>query len=120
MSTSAPIEENDGWFKSEDKGFQFYIQFEDPQGFVGGLNITGWTIKWVLSAAQGGVAELTKTATIIDGPNGICRVTVNAADTSAMAAGVHYYSLWRTNSGSRAQLAQGTALLQTSLTAVPA
>lgn len=98
----------DDWFRGEDKIF-FHTIAADPSGIA---NITGWDIQWRLSDELGGVAILIKTAVVVDGPNGICAVTIESADTLALDAGTYFYTLRRIDVGSRAELSYGTALLQ--------
>ncbi|MGL4553464.1 MAG: hypothetical protein ACRC33_20040, partial [Gemmataceae bacterium] len=60
---------------------------------------TGWAVTLKLAAALAGAVEVTKTATVTDGPRGRFRVTLAAADTAALAVGRHVWDARRTDSG---------------------
>lgn len=115
MSTNSPITVADGWFKAEDKSFVFNIV--GPTGTP--QDITGYTIKWVLSATDGGAATLSKTASLTTPASGVCTVAVASTDTSGLTAQDYFYTLWRTDAGSKTLLSYGTATLQASVTVVP-
>jgi hypothetical protein len=104
MSTQSNITASDGFFIGEDKSLVFTIY--DANGAV--QNITGWTISWLLSATNSGTAILTKSATLTTPASGVCTVTVASGDTSGLTPGTYYYTLRRTNSGSKAELAYGS------------
>lgn len=108
MSVKADITAADGWFVAEDKSFVFTIQSTSG----GNQNITGWTIQWKLAATQGGAAILTKTATPTSPSTGVCTVTIASADTIGLSAGSYFYTLRRTDTGQRSELAYGGATLQ--------
>jgi hypothetical protein len=107
MSTERDVTAGDGWFVGEDKSFVFLVH--DAVGAV--ANVTSWTITWRLSNEKYGAPILTKTAIITDGPNGVATVLVNSADTIAMIPGTYYYDARRIDTGARAELAYGSAVL---------
>jgi hypothetical protein len=95
-------------FLGEDRTLQFTVT--DAAGVV--VNITGWTLQWKLEASQGGTALVTKTGTVTDGPNGVCTVTLAAADTVGLTAGPKWHVLARTDSGNASVLSYGAVALQ--------
>jgi hypothetical protein len=107
MSTRADIPASDGWFKAEDKAFVFTI----TNAAGSPMDITGWTIQWRLAATQFGAAILTKTATLTTPASGICTVVVGSDDTADLSQGTYWYTTRRMDSGSRAELAYGSAVL---------
>lgn len=106
MSTESNVTRADHLFASERKVLQFTVT--DSAGAA--VNITGWTLEWVLSNEPGGTALLTKTTasgiTITNGAGGVFTVTLAAADL-ALNPGVYYYRTWRTDSGAEQSLAFG-------------
>jgi hypothetical protein len=54
---------------------------------------------------------LTKSATLDDPQNGVCRVSILAADTSAIPARKYFYVLARIDAGFNQVLAHGDAYL---------
>ena len=107
MSTQSNITASDGFFIGEDKSLVFTIYTSAGAA----QDITGWTISWLLSATNSGAATLTKSATLTTPASGICTVAVASGDTSGLTPGTYYYTLRRTDSGSKAELAYGTCEL---------
>jgi hypothetical protein len=68
---------------------------------------TGWTVALKIAPALAGSVELTKSATVTDGPRGRFRVTLAAADTASLAVGRHVWDARRTDSGHKTTLADG-------------
>lgn len=119
MTTRADITDEDGWFQAEDKILQFRISSRDEVGVVRIKDITDWTIRWVLSeTSPSGPQVLGKVATVLD-PAGICIVDIDSADTDGMTPDQYWYTLWRTDSGSKTLLSWGYANLLEPVTVVP-
>lgn len=108
MSIQADVVDTDGWFVAEDKQFVVTIQ----NATLGIQNITGWTLSFKVAATQGGSAIISKTAALTTPASGVCTVTITSADTSALNAGTYFYTLRRTDSGSRSEISYGTAVLK--------
>jgi hypothetical protein len=70
-------------------------------------DVTGWAITLKVADTLGGAVQLTKTATITDGPRGRFRVTIASADTASLSAGRYTWDCRRTDSGAKATLAHG-------------
>jgi hypothetical protein len=70
-------------------------------------DVTGWTISLKAVPALGGSVQFTKSATIVDGPRGKFKFTLASADTSSLTVGRYSYDVRRTDSGSKATLADG-------------
>lgn len=77
-------------------------------------SIAGWTLVFTVAAAfdQAPPKLLTVTPTIVDGPNGVLRVDLTAAQTAGLAVGHYAFDLWRTNPGSEEVLALGAFLVE--------
>ena len=97
------------WFRGEDVTLDFQM--------TPGQDITGWTISFKLADTLGGTVQFTKSATIVDGPRGQFRVTVASADTASLGAGRYMWDCRRTDSGSKATLADGFLDLRREVTA---
>jgi hypothetical protein len=78
---------------------------------------SGWTVTLKVAASLGGSVEVTKTATVTDGPRGRFRVTLASADTAALAVGRHVWDVRRTDSGHKTTLADGVLDLLQEVTA---
>lgn len=78
---------------------------------------TGWAISLKIAPTLGGSVSTTKSATIVDGPRGIFRVSLASADTSSLAVGRHVWDVRRTDSGEKVTLADGTLDLRQEVTA---
>lgn len=109
MSTEANI--TSGFFRGEDKALVFTIK--DAGGAV--INITGWTIGFRMSQSQWGAASIIKAATLTTPASGICTVTLSSGDTSSLTQDgqptTYYYTLRRTDTGSRTELAYGQIII---------
>lgn len=81
------------------------------------VNITGWAITWKMAERPGDTVLLTKTATLSDPTNGVFTVSLASADTAEMDAGLYWFDARRTDSGSKATLADGTIRLKQEITA---
>lgn len=81
------------------------------------VDCTGWAVTLKVAAALGGSVEVTKTASIVDGPRGRLRVTLASADTASLAVGRHVWDVRRTDSGSKTTLAGGVLDLMQEVTA---
>jgi hypothetical protein len=80
-------------------------------------DVTGWTLSLKAVPALGGTVQFTKSATIIDGPRGRFQFTLASADTASLAVGRYSYDVRRTDSGSKATLADGVLDLRQEVTA---
>lgn len=87
------------FFRGEDLTLDF--QLTPP------ADVTGWAITFQLADQLGGTVQVTKTATVTDGPRGRFRVSLASADTATLAPGRHVWDVRRTDNGSRATLADG-------------
>lgn len=97
------------FFRGEDILLEF--QMTPPS------DITGWTISFKLADSLGGTVQFTKSATITDGPRGKFRVSIASADTASLTAGRYMWDARRTDSGSKATLADGWLDLRREVTA---
>lgn len=111
------IREGDRWFTNTDKTFTFTVR--DDAGVA--KNVTGWTLSWVVkrtkeTADASAIVTKTTTAggiTIVNAAAGIVRVTIAAADTDAtVKARVYWHELKRTDTGLKAVLTHGLAVLR--------
>ena len=77
------------------------ITIKNSAGTV--VDITGVTLKWILAAAPGEAALVTKLSPddveITDGQNGVCKVHLIPADTASLA-GVYYHEMELTDTSS--------------------
>src|SRR3990170_2481179 len=83
--------------KGEDVTLQLTVK--DAAGVV--VNVTGW-------AASFGVGALTKTGSVVDGPNGRIDITLLDDDTNTLTVGSFPYDVKRTDAGFETVLAYGT------------
>jgi hypothetical protein len=104
------ITSNLTFFRGEDITLNF--QMSPPN-----TDITGWNITWKLATALAGTVQVTKTATILDGPRGIFQVSIQSADTSSLSVGRYVWDCRRIDSGNRATLADGYLDLKQEVTA---
>ena len=81
------------------------------------VNVTGWAITFKCADTLGGTVQFTKTATMVDGPRGWFRVSIASADTASLTAGRYVWDCRRTDSGSKATLADGYLELRQEVTA---
>lgn len=108
MATLAPVRNSDYFFAGEAKVLQFTVS-----SATGGVqNISGWTLQWKLETAQGASAVVTKSGTVTDAPNGVCQVSLAAADTAGLTGGNYFHHLDRVDSGFEAVLSAGPFALQ--------
>lgn len=116
---------NDGWYINNDIAFEFTVYQEDGNGVLSTTpqDITGYGLRWDLrkTPTTAGIPILSKSTddgqiTILDGPNGICSVAIDAEDTEALKARLYAHALKRTDTGSQLVLAEGRALLQRAAT----
>lgn len=72
-------------------------------------DVTGWTFQLTIRSAGTAVLTVTNASfTITDAANGIFTVPLTSTQTGTLAAGAVYdFDIWRTNSGSEAQLVYG-------------
>jgi len=71
-------------------------------------NATGWTFSLNIRSAGTSVLAVTTGWTIEDASLGIFKVTLTSAQTGALSANAIYdFDIWRTNSGTEAQLVFG-------------
>jgi hypothetical protein len=80
-------------------------------------DVTGWSVTLKVADRLGGTVQFTKSATITDGPRGKFRLTVAGGDTASLAVGRYVWDCRRTDSGSKATLADGTIDLRQEVTA---
>lgn len=81
------------------------------------VDISGWNITLKIADVLGGTVQVTKTASLTDGPRGRFRVTLASADTASLAVGRYTWDCRRTDSGARATLAHGELDLRQEVTA---
>jgi hypothetical protein len=108
MAANSPITPGHDFFVGEDKALRWPVV--DDFGVL--IPITGWTIEFNLYPYKGGGSILTKPASIIDGPGGLCGVQMARGDTVGIVPGRWWYDLARTNAGSNTVLAYGFAELK--------
>lgn len=111
MSVQSNIDASAGWFIGEHKTLRFTVL--DSAGAA--VDITGWLIDFKISATNSGARLFTKSVgsgIVLTTPaSGILDVTINAADTTALAAGTYFYAVRRTTASNETELAYGTAAL---------
>jgi hypothetical protein len=103
------ISSNLTFFRGEDVVLDFTLA--PPE------DVTGWTIGWKMATTLGGAVHLNKAASITDGPRGQFRVTIASADTASLPVGRYVWDARRTDSGSKATLADGYVDLRQEVTA---
>ncbi len=120
MSKVAKIEQDDDWYKNEDKIFT--VDIVDALDVA--LNVDGYILSWTLEELHDGESDLIlKTSSgggITTGPGASTEdrvsIAIDAADTANLEPRVYQQSLWRTDTGVRQLLAQGSAMLQRAAT----
>lgn len=105
----SPITRMDEWYVGEDQIFEWTVYEDDDRTIQ---DISGWSIQFRLARAPGQTSVLTKTAALVDPGNGVCDVSVTAAESSALPPFDYYYQLWRLNPGFVSVIAEGKAVLQ--------
>jgi hypothetical protein len=93
------ITSNIVFFRGEDITLNF--QMTPP------VDVTGWTITLTVKDTLGGTTQFSKSATIVDGPRGLWKVTIANGDTIALAVGRYVWDARRTDSGNKSTLADG-------------
>ncbi len=116
-----PFENNvvisDEWFTNDDKTLTDTIYQSDG---TTAQNITGWALEYVLCLKGESTALITKSTggnglAITDASNGVCQVTIDAADTLPLEGAnvpLYDYEITRTDSGSKGLLTFGTVVLR--------
>jgi hypothetical protein len=104
------ITSNLSFFRGEDITLQF--QMSPPN-----TDITGWTITFKIATNLGGTVQITKTATVLDGPRGVFQVSIANTDTATLTVGRYVWDCRRTDTGNRATLADGYLDLRQEVTA---
>lgn len=122
MSVESPISVAMNVFIGEDRIFEYVVT--DSNGAA--VNITGWNLRWTVRVMTSSTTTLLDKTTsddirITDGANGICQVTMHAADTYdpvagaiLIAPGAYVYVLQRTDAGFVSELAYGDFVLRLS------
>ena len=117
MSKNSPITLDDRWFKAEKKSIQIDIVDADDNS----VDVSGYALRWVLEAPPSATDVLSKVFPGDDisvgngaGTNDRVTVTINAADTSGLAAETYHHALWRTDTDDEQLLAEGDAVLRDS------
>lgn len=108
-ASSVSITSHLSFFRGEDVTLDF--QMTPP------ADITGWAITFKAADAIGGTVQVTKSASILDGPRGRFRVALASADTAALAVGRYVWDARRTDAGFKSTLADGTLDLRQEVTA---
>lgn len=113
MSLQADITKADGWFIGEDKVLSYTIVDQNVAAHTP-VDITGFTIDFLLSATYSGADIFTVPAVLdADPTTGVCTVTVASSYTINLAADDSYwYSLRRTDPGAFEELAFGNVFLR--------
>lgn len=75
-------------------------------------SIAGWAFQWQMSSDAGGVNPiLTKTPTIISASSKTVNIPLVSADTKDLSPAFYWWSLWRTDTGSRELVGRGVVIL---------
>ena len=96
----------DDWFTGEDQLIEWDIR-DNPGDPV---DISGWSIQFKMATTPTGTSVLTKTASQV--ATSRCRVSVSAADTSALTPKTYYYTISRIDASLNSVLDSGTAILR--------
>ncbi len=77
------------------------------------VNITGWTVQFVIGTTENGSPAKTINGSIAVGTDGVVTVPISSTtDMDDLAPDTDYwYALWRTNSGNKRVLAKGKFVL---------
>jgi hypothetical protein len=95
-------------YRGEDVTFQFTM--------VPTTDITGWTITLRVKAAlMDPAALLTVSGTLQAPAAGVFTVPLTATQTQSLSAGQYAYDVWRTDSGSAANLSLGLLVVKSSV-----
>ncbi|MFO0929160.1 MAG: hypothetical protein U0736_19410 [Gemmataceae bacterium] len=103
------ISSNLTFFRGEDVTLDFQMARRS--------SVTGWAITFKAADGLGGTVQITKSATVTDGPRGRFRVSLASADTAALNPGRYVWDVRRTDAGSKATLADGYLDLRREVTA---
>lgn len=114
MAKLSPIRAPDAWFQGETRVFRFLVETETEDGTP--QDVSGWAVRWQIMAHKKAQDTLLEKATgagivIADGPGGVCEVTIDPADTTAMEPKLYWHELWRTDAGFETVLSYGPAEL---------
>lgn len=99
MSIESPVTHAKHFFAGTDRQLRFTVR--DDDGNV--IDITGWTLEWVLRHSDEGAALITKTTDPGDGitvtapTTGIALVEFDPVDTALLDPGQYVYALRRTD-----------------------
>ncbi len=115
MSKTILIEDDDDWYQGEDK--QFTVEMVDADEAV--LNVSGYAMDFTIEELHDGDEDLIlKTTdagiTVSDG-NGtgsLVTIDIDSADTLSTEPRVYRLAMWRTDTGVRQLLANGSAMLK--------
>ena len=106
------IQETEHWFIGEDRDIQ--MPMVDVNGAA--VDMSGWTLEFVLYDRRGGTALITKSSpTLSDsaGTNDLATVTILSSDyTLVVKSRTYWYEWHRTDSGDEAVLASGQAVIR--------
>jgi hypothetical protein len=79
-------------------------------------DITGWTITLKVANTLAGTIEITKTASVTNGPAGQFTCSIANADTASLPVGRYVWDCRRVDSGYRSTLADGYITLRQEVT----
>ncbi len=106
------ILETDNWFQGEDK--QFTVEMVDAA--EASLNVTSYAMDFTVEELHDADADLILKATsgsgIIVSDGSLVTIDIDSVDTLELEPRVYHLALWRTDSGVRQLLAEGSAMLQ--------
>ena len=115
MSKQVLIEQDDRLFQGEVKNIQ--IDVVDSSGNP--VNMTSYTLAWMLEELHDGVADLILKDTVSGivvsdgaGTNSRATIALIAADTIDLEPRVYRHALWRTDEAAPQLIAGGSLLLQ--------
>lgn len=112
-ATVANIGVDEAWHAGEDR----QLNIDVTNAADSAQDMSGWSLTWVLRSKATDEDLVTKTVgsgisiTNGDGTNDRAEVTVAAADTADLAAGLYHHHLRRTDSGNTIILAYGDVTL---------
>lgn len=117
MAIEANINADSDYFTGEDKSLQFTIYQSDGST---AQDITGWSLSWMVKKRKtdaDNAALVTKTTAdgiaLTTPASGICTVTVEDTDITALVGGtLYYHELKRTDAGYETVLSYGTFTLR--------
>lgn len=109
MTENAIISLDDEWHVGEDRKVSLTVV--EP-GTTTPTPITGWHISYTFYEDREGDELFSKSASIIDAPNGGCEALIDRADTVDFYQGQYFHRFIRTDPGNYAVLAEGVVILQ--------